>query len=343
MCIIVCKPAGVDVPSAEILATCFVNNPDGAGFMLAAKNSVHGFKGLMCYDEFMAELQAAEKRFGNLKKLPVVMHFRIGTHGSNVAGNTHPFPLKGGYREMRHTRWEADQGFAHNGIILSTSTDPDIKKFNVSDTMVFAKKYVNPIAKHVSIASDLELATMLQNVADSKLCFLDKKGKLVTCGDFVQDGGVYYSNSSYKPREYKFPPLKRSYYDYGWSDYYDNYADYCYLSEADLRAYKNELAEEYGYVELPKGTTIKLIHITKAGTNYTTYKNVEGMFIDDFGSIHRFDPYRYDFICVYLQDEYEDIDVPGSSDAFPTEDDDDDLLNIITLEQEIAKPYASKE
>ena len=47
MCIIVAKNAGIPMPSTEILRNCFDNNPDGAGFMLAAKNSVYGFKGLM--------------------------------------------------------------------------------------------------------------------------------------------------------------------------------------------------------------------------------------------------------------------------------------------------------
>lgn len=339
MCIIVCKPAGVEVPSAEIMATCFVNNPDGAGFMLAAKGAVHGYKGLMSYDEFIGELQGAEKKFGNLKKFPVVMHFRIGTHGSNVAGNTHPFPLKGGYREMRHTRWEAEQGFAHNGIIYNTSKDPDILKFNVSDTMVFAKKFVNPIAKYVSIANDKEIAEALHAVAESKLCFLDRKGRLMTCGDFVQDGGIYYSNSSYKPRTIKYPLTSR-YYNSGWDyDDYSMYNDCCLgLSDHDLAEYKEELAADYGYTMLPKDTTIHTHHYSKDKNTFTSVKNVEGYFIDYSGCLYRFDPYRFDFILSYLPDEYDELVFSDDSFDYPTED----LPAFFEDEpstEEIAPPY----
>lgn len=317
MCIIVAKNAGIPMPSIEILRNCFDNNPDGAGFMIAAKNNVYGFKGLMTFEEFADELARAEKRFGRLDKLPVVLHFRITTHGSSVAGNTHPFPLKGGYREMRKTQWCADQGFAHNGIILQTSHDPDIKKHKVSDTMVFAKKYAAPIAKYASIASDPALLNMLYEVADSKLCFLNKKGKIATRGDFIEQDGVLYSNTSFREER----KAARNVYCYDFEDYYDYYKDYISvgkqknykinLSRNELADYRNELAESMEMYILPIGTEV---HFDDG--SYTFSDETCLLYIDQNEDIYRFCEDYMDFILYAGYGEYTDI-------VFPEEDDDD--------------------
>lgn len=317
MCIIVAKNAGIKMPSIDILRNCFENNPDGAGFMLAVKNSVYGFKGLMTFDEFTNELASAEKRFGKLDKLAVVLHFRITTHGSSVAGNTHPFPLKGGYREMRKTQWCADQGFAHNGIIYKTSHDPDIKKHKVSDTMVFAKKYAAPIAKYASIASDPALLDMLYNIADSKLCFLDKKGKIATRGDFIEQNGILYSNTSFREER----KISKNLYCYDFKDYYDCYRDYIsvdkreyeniYLNESELADYRDELAESMGMYELPFGTEV---HFDDG--SYTFSEEACRLYIDQNEDIYRFYEDCLDFVLYAAYGEYEDI-------IFMEEDDSD--------------------
>lgn len=317
MCIIIAKNAGIPMPSTEILRNCFDNNPDGAGFMLAAKNNVYGFKGLMTFEEFADELARAEKRFGKLDKLPVVLHFRITTHGSSVAGNTHPFPLKGGYREMRKTQWCAEQGFAHNGIILQTSCDPDVKKHKVSDTMVFAKKYAAPIAKYASIASDPALLDMLYKIADSKLCFLSKKGKIATRGDFIEQDGVLYSNTSF--REDRI--ASKSVYCYNFKNDYDCYKDYIsvdkhkdyefHLSRSELADYRDELAESIGLFELPLGTEV---HFDDGSY---TFSGIDDMlYIDQNDDIYGFDEEYLDFILYAAYGEYTDI-------VFPEEGDDD--------------------
>lgn len=315
MCIIVAKNAGIPMPSTEILHNCFDNNPDGAGFMLAAKNNVYGFKGLMTFEEFTDELARAEKRFGKLDKLPVVLHFRITTHGSSVAGNTHPFPLKGGYREMRKTQWCADQGFAHNGIIYQTSHDPDIKKHKVSDTMVFAKKYAAPIAKYASIASDPALLDMLYEVADSRLCFLNKKGKIATRGDFIEQDGVLYSNTSFREKR----KAAKNVYCYDFEDYYDYYKDYISvekhknceirLSGNELADYRDELAENEGLYNIPIGTEIRF----KDGS-YTICDETNQLYIGGCGEIYRFCTDYLDFDLYATDDECTDFILPEVSD-----------------------------
>lgn len=311
MCIIVAKSAGIAMPANDILKNCFENNPDGAGFMLAAKNAVYGFKGLMSFEELTQELEKARKRFGNLDKLSVVLHFRISTHGSVVGGNTHPFPLKGGYREMRRLEWVADQGFAHNGIISLTSHDGDIKKFNVSDTMVFAKKFINPIAKHCQIASDKDILDMLFDLADSKLAFLNKKGKIATRGEFRNQDGVLYSNSSYEKRSYSLADIKgwySSYYSYDYSNHGNTGLS---LSKQELEDYITELADENGLYPLPKDAVIffrdnSVDHVAYSGEFY----------MDDCGWLYIFKEDRLDFSLYATEDEYEEI-------VYPMEDGED--------------------
>lgn len=305
MCIIVAKNAGIKMPSMDILRNCFENNPDGAGFMLADGKAVYGFKGLMTFEEFSQELKKARKRFGDLDKLAVVLHFRISTHGSSVGSNTHPFPLKGGYRELRKSEWIADQGFAHNGIIQQTSFDEDVKKHNVSDTMVFAKKFVNPIAKYATIASDRAILDMLYELADSKLCFLSRKGKIATRGKFFEEDGVLYSNTSYEDRYY-FRSSRKWLTSSFLVDYDDNYEKVDFkLSNSELSAYIADLSEEYGYYPLPEGTVIFFEDKTVITTSYTGE-----FYLDDCGWLYTFKEERLDFSLYAAAEEYSDIVYP---------------------------------
>ena len=256
MCIIIAKNKGIKMPTKEIISNCFHNNPDGAGIMLACDGIVYGFKGLMTLDDFNATLKRLKKRFGSLDELPVVMHFRISTHGSISASNTHPFPVTDKYNIMRTREWKAKLGMAHNGIITSCGFHPDVKKYDVSDTMVFISKVVHPITSKLNIMQDKKLLNMLQLAADSKLAFIDHKGNLEVLGNFTMDAGIYYSNDTYKAVKPKFSYSKgfgyssgfqlstlpyKSQYDYDWD--YTPADDY---SIEEVEELKEELAFDYG-------------------------------------------------------------------------------------------------
>lgn len=64
---------------------------------------------------------------------------------------------------------------------------------------------------------------LLKDVAGSKLCFLDSEENIHYIGDFIEDNGVMYSNANYKPR-YTYP-TKGTYWDKGYSKYYDSYCN----------------------------------------------------------------------------------------------------------------------
>lgn len=223
MCVIIAKNRGIELPSEDMLRNCFNNNPDGAGIMLACKDSVFGFKGLMTFDALKKKLEAIESRFGSLKLLPMVLHFRIGTHGSNVPENTHPFPISTvkDYDRLKQLEWRDEQGFAHNGIIHGIDHLTDVKKENVSDTMVFGRYYVSPIAKYVKVAKDQKIVNIIGDMADSKLCFLDASGKIATYGQFVSESGCSFSNDSFNKRAYKSYGSYSDYYsDFDWEEWY---------------------------------------------------------------------------------------------------------------------------
>lgn len=213
MCIIVVKKSGVVMPSEQVLKNCFDYNSDGAGIMLASNGKVYGFKGLMTFKAFKSKLNQLEKRFGNLNKLPVVMHFRIGTHGTNKAENTHPFPISTNYDDLRELEWTATNGVAHNGIIHCTQTHPDVRLEDVSDTMVFIKRIIAPLARMVNIQKHTDVLDGFQIAAESKLCFLDGKGNIKILGDFNKKDGVWYSNYTYMDAYNRYG----SCYSYGWS------------------------------------------------------------------------------------------------------------------------------
>ena len=209
MCIIVAKPAGVSLPDFKIFQNCFDNNPDGAGLMIAHDGKVRGRKGLMSIGEFKNALDHFEKVYEDLKNHTMVFHFRIGTHGTNSPANTHPFPLIPGgenYEAFKLLDWEADQGFAHNGIIYSLSSDPDVHKYDVSDTMVFGKKIALFFAECCDIPKSegaQDILNRINSVSSNKFVFLDGEGNLFTMGTFEYKDGVAYSNSSYNERSWK--------------------------------------------------------------------------------------------------------------------------------------------
>lgn len=220
MCIIVAKPKNVAMPNMDTLAKCFEHNDDGAGIMFNHDGMVHGYKGLMTFDQVKAKIAEIERDYGNLKPKGVVLHFRIGTHGSNIPANTHPFPLGRGYDSMRKLSWVADQGFAHNGIIYKYTSHDDVRKHNVSDTMVFGKHCASPMSQWTDLAKDSKARDILDLICNGKLAFMNGDGVISTCGHFVRSKDALYSNSTFRQAKtvYSYTPRAAC----SYSSYYDN-------------------------------------------------------------------------------------------------------------------------
>jgi predicted glutamine amidotransferase len=237
MCIIAIKPAGVKLPATATIENCWYNNNDGAGFMYAAGGTVHIEKGFMTLKDFKAALKRLDRDI-NVINTPVVLHFRITTHGGTAPGNTHPFPVTEKLPLLQMTKSRAPLAVAHNGII-------DIKpsKKDISDTMEYI---INQLAPLYQLKKDFYKQPaglqLIYNAIKSKMVFMDGDGYIATVGNFTTVDGILYSNTSYKARTV--------YYDW---DLWDDYSLQWYDSK--YGKYMTWLTEDDGYI-LAGGTIV---------------------------------------------------------------------------------------
>lgn len=218
MCIIVSKAKGVEMPDKATLERCFNYNSDGAGLMYADNGKVNIVKGFMDFKSFYEYLMKLDK-IHNLKEKALVMHFRISTGGNVDGGNCHPYPISPRKKDLRSKCLKTDLGMAHNGIISMYSSSYG-KKEELNDTQRFIQRAVYPIYKsNKEFYKDYELMSLLEDIAESKLCFLDKDENVYYVGKFIEDNGVMYSNNSYM--SYKTYPIGNYGYGYDYDDYED--------------------------------------------------------------------------------------------------------------------------
>ena len=219
MCIIVAKEKGKKLPSKETLETCFNRNNDGAGLMYVQNGKVVIDKGYMDFKSFYKRIKKLQKRFkSDLTDKAIVMHFRIGTSGENDKATTHPFPISSNSEDLRKTYFKTDLGMAHNGVIYDYVYGKEL-----SDTQNFVKDFVSVLKElDNKFLLNKRVIELLDKECGSKLCFLDNKENIYYIGDFIEDEGVKYSNSTYKKVVYSTTPsYKYGCYDY--SNYYDDY------------------------------------------------------------------------------------------------------------------------
>ncbi len=214
MCIIAIKPAGKKLPATGTIENMWYNNNDGAGLMYAAGGSVHIEKGFMTLKSFKAALKRLDRDI-DVTNTPIVLHFRITTHGGRSAGNTHPFPVTEKLPLLQMSKSKAPLAVAHNGVI-------DIKpsKKDISDTMEYI---TNQLAPLYQLKKDFYRRPagkkLVYNFIKSKMVFLDGIGKIETVGDFITGkDGILYSNNSYKARTIYYD---WDLWDYG-TDWYDS-------------------------------------------------------------------------------------------------------------------------
>ena len=134
MCIIIYKPKGTEMPSEDVLLTCFENNPHGAGVSYSAKDGVVFIKGLMTYKSFKSTIDA----ISNKNSRDIVMHFRITTSGGTRPDMCHPFNI--GEMVSPH---KSDCVLHHNGILFTPMT-----KY-YSDTAIFAWMFRKNFSKTI--------------------------------------------------------------------------------------------------------------------------------------------------------------------------------------------------
>jgi len=193
MCIIIVKNKGAELPTKEVLANCWANNPDGAGYMFKTEDKkVHIKKGFMTLKSLIKSLKKENFQVEDT----VVYHFRIGTSGlTKSKSNTHPFPLTRSINKLKQLDIIALRAVAHNGIIGDGS-----KK--LSDTMEF----VRDILGDGAVANNLHRKSIQMLINDylesnNKLAILDGRRGVTLFGEKWEIDKVsqlWFSNDGWK-------------------------------------------------------------------------------------------------------------------------------------------------
>lgn len=270
MCIIAAKPAGVAMPSRDTIRTMWDGNRDGAGLMYLDGGKVTIEKGFMTYKSFAKKLDQLEKRL-DLTRTPVVMHFRITTHGGTKPENCHPFPITDSIGALKKLTSRTDVGVAHNGIIHI------IPRSGISDTMEYIASQLAPLKRALPRFYENKNAMLLvKNAIDSKMAFLTKEGKIYTVGDFVTDKGVLYSNRSYIKSSLRYRDLG------SWNcyaDFEDDWGDFQGIGHDDVKCLM--WLDESDYLKSEDGSLIEGLDflIDESGKVYEYDYNSDAAFL----------------------------------------------------------------
>ena len=237
MCIIIAKDKKSRLPKEEELRRAFDWNSDGAGFMYVDNGKVIIDKGYMKYNSFLKRYKSLLEKYNNFKNKSLVIHCRIGTSGKNTKGNTHPYPITDNVSLLRTKKLIQDIGIVHNGIIRGYGTATGL-----NDTQEFISKYIYPIYKHwKDFYKNEDIMYGIGEITGSKWTILDNKDNLYFIGDFIEDGGLKFSNNTYLPYSYS------SYCKYGYYDNSDWYENYKYMQDMIDNEKNQEVLEENLY------------------------------------------------------------------------------------------------
>lgn len=204
MCVICVSNPGVEQPSEAVMAQMFRSNPHGAGYMTARAGRVEISKGFLSWDDFIHAVRYEHFTAAD----PVVYHFRISTQAGTGAAMTHPFPLTNSIAQCKMLDVACPIGVAHNGIISLTS-DPCDKEY--SDTAHYVAEFLCHLVRDPADLHDPSILSAIERTTRSRWALMDGSGYIATVGDFIEDGGLLYSNATYRSagsRKYYTTPRK---------------------------------------------------------------------------------------------------------------------------------------
>ena len=181
MCILVIKKKGVKFPEFSTIKQCCISNPDGFSYALYdnKEHKLHTFK-TMNMQTFLDEYCRVMNEHDCIDTT-MIIHARIATHGSKCTENCHCWTANLGK--------EKSIAFAHNGILSIKNRE------NLTDSETFFRDIFVPIFKHYGW---FEAARAIKSIiGSSKFAFLDSNGNEKHFGQFIDDNGILYSNTSY--------------------------------------------------------------------------------------------------------------------------------------------------
>lgn len=216
MCIIAIYEKGAR-PTLERVEYMMKRNPDGAGVAWNDGKQVHFRKGFTKPADVLAYVDSI-----SAKANTIVFHARIATSGGVSAEKCHPYPVSANNKALNCIQGGgAFPVLFHNGVISL----PLEKGLN--DSQTFTKYALAPVYKR-------DPKGLARGVYDELLSIAGKGSRLAllypdalkTYGEWTYDDGVTYSNTTYKPYEWKAYNYGGRYYDYG--GYYDDGGGYGY-------------------------------------------------------------------------------------------------------------------
>lgn len=186
MCIAVYIPKHQNI-SDEIIRNCFANNPDGAGIMYQKAGKVTIKKGFFNVDALIKAFREIPTKYHR------ALHCRIATSGKISTQCCHPFPITDDLKQMGLAEQTVNGAVIHNGVI-SFCTPHEGLLSPWSDTMIFTQQYLHYLGDMVL---GKQFKKLFEEASTSKLLIFKGK-KIALVGRWVEDDGVFYSNTGYK-------------------------------------------------------------------------------------------------------------------------------------------------
>jgi hypothetical protein len=171
--------------SKKSLKNCWDNNYHGAGIGYIDGNELRSYHESTSFDSFYEEY----KFIRQLTDQPMMLHFRIATHGMGK-DMLHP-------HEVTHGKVT----LVHNGIIRGLGDN------RISDTREFAELLGNFRPKNVSFIDHKGVRGFAMHLlgGTNKVILMDNRGAFrilnETLGHWDKNNDTWYSNASYKERQ----------------------------------------------------------------------------------------------------------------------------------------------
>lgn len=206
--------------SFDIVRNSWENNNDGAGLLWIENGALAVFKEANSMKRFYKKYKAIRAE----NTLPILLHFRIGTHGNFADYNLHPFLVN------------SQIGFVHNGVIRISEIDA-----RYSDTNHFNRLVLQTLKNPARIFKDgTNEAALVSHFCstNSKLIFLNAAGQhriFNESAGHYDKAGNWFSNRTYEACSYRdfggkkvakaSQPAGRTYGGsyYGGGSYYNNW------------------------------------------------------------------------------------------------------------------------
>lgn len=179
MCILITKQRGAEFPPVEYIKNSIDSNPDGFSMAYNAGGSLVTFK-TMSAARFITHYKALTAVL-NPADTGMIIHARIMTHGAKGLKNCHCWKSFAGTSD--------EMAFAHNGILSVPVRD------GMTDSETFLRDCFEPA--YISGGWLRATSIISRKIGSSKFAFVDNKGNIRRFGQFISDGGCYYSNTSY--------------------------------------------------------------------------------------------------------------------------------------------------